>query len=115
MSKISELNDQARKVYFNRALFGQKTPGHEFIMTPSVSGLSQKAKLKLFDAVIAYDNFNHDIDPHGEHDMGRIEQDGESYYWKFDYYDASMEYGSPDSADPSVTTRVMTILNVHEY
>lgn len=35
--------------------------------------------------------------------------------WKIDYYDKEMRYGSPDSADPSVTGRVMTVMLPEDY
>jgi hypothetical protein len=40
---------------------------------------------------------------------------GEDYYWKIDYYDRSLKFGSPDSADPSIAIRILTIMRVDEY
>jgi hypothetical protein len=34
---------------------------------------------------------------------------------KIDYYDGSLEFGSDDPADASVTTRVITILLPEDY
>ena len=62
-----------------------------------------------------YDQFNEDIAPYGEHDMGRFTVGGQNYYWKIDYYDQNLEFHSPDSADPAVTVRVLTIMRVDEY
>ena len=44
-----------------------------------------------------------------------IKIDGETFFWKIDYYDQSMEMGSPDPADPNVTKRVLTIMKSDEY
>jgi hypothetical protein len=35
--------------------------------------------------------------------------------FKIDYMDKDMMYGSPNPTDPSVTTRIMTILLLSEY
>jgi len=41
---------------------------------------------------------------------------GDQRIWfKIDLYDKDLQYGSPDPADPDVTTRVMTILLPSEY
>ena len=38
------------------------------------------------------DQFDEDIDPYGEHDMGRFTLSGEDYYWKIDHYDRNLEF-----------------------
>jgi hypothetical protein len=34
---------------------------------------------------------------------------------RYNYYDAGMSGGSPDPTDPSVTTRVLTVMLAHEW
>ena len=50
-----------------------------------------------------------------EHDFGSIDEAGVRCFWKIDYYDRKTEFGSPDPADPAVTTRVLTIMLAEEY
>jgi Protein of unknown function (DUF3768) len=65
--------------------------------------------------VAAFADFSPDNDPHGEHDFGGFELAGQQFFWKIDYYDAAMEFGSDDPADPAKTTRVLTIMLATEY
>ena len=58
--------------------------------------------------------FTDDNDPHGEHDFGIVEHGGVRSFWKIDYYDREMQMLSPDPADPSVTTRVLTVMLAEE-
>ena len=44
-----------------------------------------------------------------------MDEAGERYFFKIDYYDKNTEFGSPDPADPAVTTRVLTIMRADEY
>jgi hypothetical protein len=59
--------------------------------------------------------FEEGNDPYQEHDFGSVTVMSEQCFWKIDYYDRSRTQGSPDPADPSVTTRVLTIMLATEY
>jgi hypothetical protein len=65
--------------------------------------------------VQSFSDFNADNDPHGEHDFGSFELADEKFFWKIDYYDRDMMFGSEDPADPEKTTRVLTIMLAEEY
>ena len=54
-------------------------------------------------------------DDRSERDFGSLELDGETIFFKIDYYDAAMEFGSEDPADASITTRVLTIMLARDY
>ena len=66
-------------------------------------------------AVRAFNDFNADNDPHGEHDMAFLDVEGERIFFKVDYYDCAMQYHSPDPADAGVTRRVLTIGLASDY
>lgn len=50
-----------------------------------------------------------------ERDFGTVEFRDRKVWMKIDYFDADLQYGSDDPADPSVTTRVLTILLPEDY
>lgn len=79
----------------------------------SADGLRKHAA--LLRQVQTHDSFDPDNDPFGEHDFGRFEFAGAVLYWKIDYYDRALVWGSPNPANPDVTTRVLTILLAEEY
>ena len=56
-----------------------------------------------------------DTHPYGEHDFGKIVHGHDTVFFKLDYYDLAMEFGSPDPSDAAVTTRVMTVMLAEEY
>jgi hypothetical protein len=70
---------------------------------------------RAVQAVREFSDFTEDNDPHGEHDFGSFELDGIKLFWKIDYYDQNLDMGSPDPADHTVTTRVLTIFMADEY
>jgi len=103
--RIRELNDQFRRTGHN---------GRQFI-TPGIQEMGLPAVLTIGQLVASYDAFSEDNDPYGEHDFGNLTYRGEKIFWKIDYYDATLSAGSPDPADPSLTTRVLTIMLAQEY
>lgn len=69
----------------------------------------------LFARVRAFDSFTEENDPYGEHDFGSLEHDGETVFWKIDYYDNDRQYHSPDKTDPKQTYRVLTIYYARDH
>lgn len=103
--KIQVLNDRFRRTF----------TGGQVLMTSGVSSLPKPKLITLMNLVRTFDEFNGDNDPYGEHDFGKIDFQGESYFWKIDYYDAELTYGSPDPTDETVTNRVLSIMLAEEY
>ncbi|MBZ0130799.1 MAG: DUF3768 domain-containing protein [Rhodobacteraceae bacterium] len=70
---------------------------------------------ELVALVRDFDAFSDDNDPHKEHDFGNFNFEGLKVYWKFDYYDPDLIYGSNDPSDPAQTFRVLTVFLASEY
>ena len=85
-------------------------------MTATVDALPDKTKHFLFLQVQDYTDFKPDgNDDYCEHDFGTIKLEGETYYFKIDYYDKSYEKGSEDPANPALTNRVLLIMARQDY
>lgn len=102
---IRELNDDFRRTFV----------GGTVLITPGVAALSVADRAELLAAVRAYDLFEYENDPHGEHDLGIADTGAGRFLWKIDYYDRAMTWASPDPADPAITSRVLTIMRAEEY
>jgi Protein of unknown function (DUF3768) len=89
--------------------------GNKLLITRGVADRGNNFVARAVKAVQEFSNFTENNDPHGEHDFGSFELDGIKLFWKIDYYDRELEWGSPEPADPAVTRRVLTILLAHEY
>jgi hypothetical protein len=89
--------------------------GGKVMRTAGIAALPDAVRAAVFDGVRKFDAFTAENDPHGEHDFGSFEVDGRKIFWKIDYYDAAMEFGSEDPTDPSKTTRVLTVMLASEY
>ena len=85
------------------------------VMTPGVAALGAEAVARIVKTIAAHDDFCHANDPYEEHDFGSFEVDGQTIFFKIDYYDKSLVQHSPDPTDPSVTERVITIMLADEY
>ena len=84
-------------------------------MTPGIAALGPEATERIVKTVTIFDDFSHANDPHQEHDFGSFDIAGQKLFFKIDYYDPSMEFGSDDPTDPSKTTRVLTLMLAEEY
>ena len=104
-ARIRELNDAFRKTF----------SGGKVVMTASVAALPDMVRANALLEVTRFDQFTPDNDPHGEHDFGAFEDGGTKFFFKIDYYDRSLNAGSEDPADPSVTARVLTLMLADEY
>ena len=117
-NKIAELNDRFRKSTLSldpvAISLGKK------LMTSGIQALGLAATVQIAERVAAFDSFTKDNDPHGEHDFGSFEHDGNRVFWKIDYYDRASfgtghDLGSEDPSDPAKTLRVLTIMLASEY
>lgn len=104
-ARIRALNDRFRATFI----------GGRVLITEGVMALGQDAVSAIRERVETYAAFDEGNDPYGEHDFGSITHDGSEVFWKIDYYDRRMEYGSEDPTDPAKTMRVMTIMLASEY
>ncbi len=104
-AKIRELNDAFRTTM----------SGGRVMMTAGVDALPSDVKAMVIRRVATFSDFTADNDPHSEHDFGSFALAGLKFFFKIDYFDAAMEFGSEDPADPAKTTRVLTIMLAEEY
>lgn len=104
--RIAELNDLCRTAM---GVAGR------LVQTAGINALPLATQSAIREQVETFQAFTADNDPHGERDFGAFLQDGQRIFWKIDYYDRTLTYGSDDPADPSQTTRVLTIMLASEY
>lgn len=105
LRRIRVLNDNFRSTFI----------GGHVVMSSGVAALCLDVKAHAFIRVQTFAEFNSDNDPHGEHDFGSFEVAGEKFFWKIDYYDSDMRFGSDDPSDPEKTMRVLTLMLAEDY
>ena len=108
-TNIRKQNDQFRRNPMNSGLSGK------VVITQGISTLSDIDQTRIYNLVRTFDEFSEDNDPHGEHDFGAFDYQGQKIFWKIDYYNIDYTMGSENPADPTVTRRVLTIMFAHEY
>jgi len=104
-NQILRLNNQLRQTF----------KGGRIMTTSGIEELPVLTKLRILKAIQNFDGFTPENDPYGEHNFGEGTESENRYFWKIDYYDQHCKYGSEDPANPSITTRVLTIMLAKEY
>ncbi len=109
--RIRDLNDKFRR---------DLVSGGRVFCTAGVNALGPQFVARALVTVRSFKAFTPDNDPHGTHEFGIFKlTDSESVeqtcYWKIDYYDLDMAFGSEDPADLKRTLRVLTIMLRAEY
>ena len=104
-ARIRQLNDALRQFAHSGVI----------CITAGIQALGERGVEAALLAVRAFDGFSTDNDPYAEHDFGAVRVGRARVFWKIDYYDLERRGGSPDPADPAVTTRVLTIMLASEY
>jgi hypothetical protein len=84
-------------------------------LTRAVADLPAEVVSRAVTIVQTFNDFTEDNDPHGEHDFFRFEVAGETFFWKCDYYDKDLQFGSNDPSDLEKTTRVATLMLASDY
>ena len=103
---IRQLNDALRT--------DQSTDG-QIVITIGIQALGSDAVARLRSAIVQFNLFNEENDPHGEHDFGALDFEDNRIFWKIDYYNKPMDDGSQDASNPDCTNRVLTIMLAVEY
>jgi hypothetical protein len=95
-----------------------RTEGHgtgTIVCTKGVLSNGSDFLAETMAAVRAFNDFTKDNDPYGEHDFGALTIQGQSLFFKIDYFDNSLSVHSGNPADDGCTRRVMTIMLASEY
>jgi Protein of unknown function (DUF3768) len=103
--RIAELNDLLRKTF----------TGGRIVITAGIAALPETDRAAILEKVQTFDAFCPDNNPHGQRDFGSFSHNGQRVFWKIDYYDPFLTFGSEDPADPAKTARVLTIMLALEY
>ena len=105
LQRIRQLNDEAR-IHMTDGVF---------YATTGIAALPADDQAAILRRVFEFEDFDVEDDPYGEHDFGAFDHKGDRIFWKIDYFDLRMKYGSPDPSNPRVTKRILTIMLASEY
>lgn len=100
---ISEVND------YLRSLVPTLPRPHRMVLSETVASFETDKLMRLFELVRGHKEFTSANDPWGEHDFGKVILDGDSYFFKFDYFDEGLKYFQENGI------RVLTLLHSSEY
>ena len=85
------------------------------VVTKGIEDQGPVFKVRALRKIAAFTDFTVDSDPDGCHEMGVIEVQTLTVWFKIELYDENYEAGSESPADPSRTRRVLTVLFPDEY
>ncbi len=66
------------------------------LLTSGVNSLPSDVRAMAIRKTATFDAFTPENDPHGEHDFGNFEIAGQRFFFKIDYFDPNLEFGSDD-------------------
>ena len=115
---IAAQNDMFRRALVNpgirRKCYDEGITGN-LVLSHNVAARPPDFLRTAIEAVAAFSTFNADNDPHGDHSFGVITVEGCRLFWKIDLYDLELDFGSERAYDPTVTERILTVLEPTEY
>ena len=91
------MNAQTETIRAQNDKFRQHLVGGFAVITPGVAALGKESVERIVRTIAVFDNFSHANDPHGEHDFGSFETDGNTIMFKIDYFDNRDRTPSPRS------------------
>ena len=110
VNRTAELNDRFRA--------GDRSVNGVMFITQGVRAFLEKEELAadvVIKAIKEFNDFTEGNDPYGERDFGEVTIHEQRIWWRIDYYDLQLKYGSEDPSNNSITKRVLTILTPSEY
>jgi hypothetical protein len=114
--QIALLNDKFRKHCMMPLFFTSDPVPGMMVRTRGVAALPPETQVEIMALVRDFHDFDGDNDPHGEHDFGACEHNGQRIFWKIDYYsDRFCHWGAEHPEDPAQCFRVLTIMLASEY
>ena len=111
-SPIRALNDEFRRA--GPALGRWKFEGL-WLFSPGVQAQGIAFLWQTLSEVQRFDTFTANSDPHGVHDFGAFELQGEEVLWKIDYLERGSQFVAYDPSDNARTCRIITIMLADEY
>ncbi len=111
---IAAQNDQFRSAIIDAPANPGAIPGR-LLVTPGVVEQGPDFLQEAIRRSAEFDAFSPDADPYALHEMGVIEVQGRTVWWRIDLYDCDYAFGAEVPSDTDQTRRVLTILLPSEY
>ena len=96
-------------------IFRHSLTGGKVLLTAGINAKSSDEVALIINKVRTFNDFNENNDPYQEHDFGSFKHNNEKIFFKIDYYNKDLTFGSEDPTNTNITTRVMIIMLASEY